>query len=102
MPRFVAAVTALFTAVFAASAAPVDDVFALVPPNTAVCFVVQDLRGQAERLHTSPFAEWFPKSAFGKSVLTTAEAEKVRTGMTAIAAQLGITPEELRDDVFGD
>jgi hypothetical protein len=102
MPRFVAAVTALLTAVFAASAAPVDEVFALVPPNTAVCFVVQDLRGQSEKLLASPFADWFPKSAFGKAVLITAEAEKVRAGMTAIAAQLGVTPEELRDDVFGD
>lgn len=103
MPRFVAAAAALLAAAFAATAAsPVDDTLALVPPNTAVCFVVQDLRGQAERLHTSPFAEWFPKSAFGKSVLGTAEVQKVRAGMKTIAAQLGITLEELRDDVFGD
>ena len=102
MPRLATLVVFLLATVPPSAAAPVDDVFALVPPNTAVCFVVQDLRGQAERLHTSPFAEWFPKSAFGKAVLSTAEAEKVRAGMTAIAAQLGVTPEELRDDVFGD
>ncbi len=103
MPRFAALVVFLLAVVAPAIAAPpVDDVFALVPPNTAVCFVVQDLRGQSERLLASPFAEWFPKSAFGKAVLATGEAEKVRAGMKAIADGLGVTPEELRDDVFGD
>jgi hypothetical protein len=64
--------------------------------------VVQDFRGTSTRLLDSPFAEWLPKSSFGKALRAGGELDKVRAAAKAIATQLDMTAEEVRDDVFGD
>ena len=104
MPRFVGPVSLLLLAAIVSPvvAAPVDDVLHLVPPNTAVCFVVRDLRGHSAQLAESPFAEWFRKSELGKSVLASDGVSKLLAAEKAVTTQLGMSIEELRNDVFGD
>jgi hypothetical protein len=85
-----------------ARATPVDDVLHLVPPNTAVCFVVRDLRGHSVQLAESPFADWFRQSEFGKAVLKSDGVTKLVATEKAITAHLGVSIEDLRNDVFGD
>ena len=90
----------------AAAAGPRDELLRLVPPDTAVCFVVQGLRDQAKMVGESPFAAWATE-AIGAKVAGSAElgaikqlekfvpgntAERSLPGATTIASQ-----EELSD-----
>ena len=53
--RIIALATALLPTL--ARAAPRDELLRLVPDDVAFCLVVQDLRGHAEALSASPFAD---------------------------------------------
>lgn len=101
MPRFVAllAVIALAVPVFAG---PTADALRLVPANTTVCFVVQDLRGTAARVGDSPFAAFFADSKFGKGLLASDAMTQLKAAEKTLSEALGVTFTDLRDDILGD
>lgn len=85
-----------------AAADPADVLLALIPPDTAVCVVVRDLRGTVHRLAGSPFARWLDENKLLDPFLPPAEREKMRQAQKALFDALGSTPRQLLDDVVGD
>lgn len=105
MLRFVAPVVVALLALShgrITAADPTHDLLTLVPPESSVCFVVKELRGTAARLLDSPFAELFPKSAFGRALLAHDDLKSLRQANDVLTAQLGVTAADLRDDILGD
>ncbi len=87
---------------FAARAAePRDELLRLVPDDTAICLVVQGLRDRSKAVGESPLADWIGTNA--KSTLGAApELQKLKEVETLFTTFLGITPADLRDEIFGD
>ncbi|MBL8867604.1 MAG: hypothetical protein JNK93_18770 [Planctomycetia bacterium] len=87
---------------FAARAAePRDELLRLVPNDTAICLVVQGLRDRSKAVGESPLADWIGANA--KSTLGTApELQKLKEVETLFSTFLGVTPADLRDEIFGD
>lgn len=83
-------------------AGPTADVMRLVPPKTTVCFVLQDLRGNAARLSESPFAAKFAESKLGKGLLGSDEMKQLLAADKVLHDHLGVTAADLLDQVFGD
>ncbi len=99
--RFLASL-ALFALVGpAAPAAPRDDTLRVAPPNAALVMVVQNARDHTQNILNSPFAGWFPSSAVGKQLAATAPLQ-LREIAAPLFATIGVTPEALLADVFGD
>ncbi len=97
----------LFAAVLAgpaltAATDPADDLLKLVPPDTAICVVVRDLRGTSARLAGSPFARWLERSKLLDPFAASADRQKLADVETFLADKLGSTPQQLLDDVLGD
>ena len=102
MPRLVVAFVALGLGVPAAAADPVAPLKPLVPPDAAVVFVVRNLGPQLKALGESPMAAWLATSPLVKQFLDPKEAEKLVAVRDFVTAQLGVTSDELRDDIFGE
>lgn len=83
-------------------AGPTADVMRLVPPKTTVCFVLQDLRGNATRLGESPFAAKFAESKLGQGLLGSDEMKQLAEAEKVLLGSLGVTASDLLDQVFGD
>jgi hypothetical protein len=83
-------------------AGPTADVMRLVPPQTTVCFVLQDLRGNAARLGESPFAAKFAGSKLGKGLLGSDEMKQLLAADEMLRKSLGVSGADLLDQVFGD
>lgn len=83
-------------------AGPTADVMRLVPPKTTVCFVLQDLRGNAARLSESPFAAKFAESKLGKGLLGSEELKQLAQADQVLLGSLGVKASDLLDQVFGD
>lgn len=84
------------------AASPRDELLRVAPPDAALVVVVQNARDHLKTLSASPFAAWFPTTAIGRQVLGSADLLKAQDGGREVFRQLGTTPDELRDDVFGD
>jgi hypothetical protein len=83
------------------AAEPRDELLRLVPDDTAICLVVQGLRDRARTVAESPLAEWVGANA--KTALGSApEIQKIKEVESLFTTFLGITPADLRDDIFGD
>ena len=100
MPRL--AIFLLFALPTVAVAGPTDDVLRMVPASATVCVVAQDLRGTAERIAASPFAEFFAASKFGKSLLASDALAQLTAAEKTLSEHLGVSFADLRADVFGD
>ena len=85
-----------------ALAAPADESLRLVPPETAICFVVRDLRAHARAVAESPFATWVESSGLLQPLVDSTEVSKLKQLSAVMALQFGVTPDQLRDDVLGD
>jgi hypothetical protein len=96
----VALVTALLPTL--ARAAPRDELLRLVPDDVAFCLVVQDLRGHAEALAASPFADALRKSSLGTALKGSPEWIKVTLVDTELRKQLGLGAAEIADKLLGD
>jgi transcriptional regulator of met regulon len=86
----------------AAAAAPRDELLRLVPDDVAFCLTVQDLRGHAEALAASPFAEAFRKSAFGAALKESDELKKLRLFDAELQRQVGLGTAGIADKLLGD
>jgi len=100
--RVVALLAVAFAATPAAAAAPTDDVLRVAPPDAALVLLVRDARGHADAVAGSPFAAWFPASALGKQLLAAGDVRRLREAAAPVLVALGVTPEELLNNVFGD
>ena len=104
--KFVSLLAAFITFALSAgvcsSAPTTTELLRLVPAETSLCFVLQDLRDHSRRLADSPFAAWLATSTFGKSVFAGDEYRKLMVASKALSEQLGVSVDDLRDDVFGD
>jgi hypothetical protein len=83
-------------------AAPRDEALRLAPPDAAIVFVVQDARTHVRNLVKSPFVEWLPRSELFRSLPQGVNLAQIRESLSPLFGTLGVTPEELLDDVFGD
>jgi hypothetical protein len=85
----------------AAEPSPREQVLRLVPPGSSVCFVVQNLRSHSEAVAKSPFAEWATEKIAG-ALEGNDDAKKLKALESFVAAALGVTLKDLRDDILGD
>ena len=102
MSRLLVAVLTLTLGVPASAADPVAPLKPLVPPDASIVFVVRNLGPQLKALGESPMAAWLATSPLVKQFLDPKEAEKLVAVRDFVTAQLGVTADELRDDIFGD
>jgi hypothetical protein len=101
-PRLVAVLVVLLLGTGRGSAAPRDELLRLAPPDAALVLVAQNARDHLKQFSESPFAAWFPTTPIGKQLLGSADFQKAHEGSVEVLRQLGTTPEELLNDVFGD
>src|SRR5262249_41226558 len=85
-----------------AAASPRDELLRVAPPDAALLILVQNARDHAQNLTQSPFAQWFPQSAIGKRFFGGVDLKHAQDAAAPIFAALGVKPEELLADVFGD
>lgn len=86
----------------AVAADPVADLLRLAPTDATFAVVVRDLRGHVQRIDESPFAKWFPESKLGKSLLTSDQWKALEAAEKILTAQLGVSGDELVNDILGD
>src|SRR6185437_5149495 len=84
------------------AATPRDELLRLVPDSIGFCLLVQDLRGHATSLHTSPFAEQLRQSPFMDKLRKSEELKKLDKFEAKIKDKLGLDWAQLRDDILGD
>ena len=78
-----------------------DDLLKLVPPDTAVCLVVQGLRDRAKAIGESPFSTWVAEK-FAPLVNASGDIQKIRDTEKILTTILGISTADLRDELLGD
>src|SRR4051812_6839206 len=84
------------------AATPREELLRFVPDDVAFCVVLQDLRGHAARLQTSPFLKQFEGSALGKALAGSSESRLLRRLCRQCESLVGIDLAKVRDDVLGD
>ena len=99
--RFLCSAVLVALAAPTAVAAPRDDVLRVAPPDAALTLVVQNARDRAAAVAASPFAAWFPQSAAGKQFAATVDLKQVRQATAPLFAALGVTPDDVFDDILG-
>jgi hypothetical protein len=100
LSRFIlgAVVWCLPAAVFAA---PRDDLLRVVPNDYTFCVLVQNLRDEGKGQGGS-FLTRLAESPLVKQLQQTPEAKKVNQVIETLLNELGVTLEQLRDDILGD
>jgi hypothetical protein len=96
------ALVAVFVVSPAAIAGPPDDLLRLVPEDYTFCVVVQNLRNHARPDGDSSFLKGISDSPLIKWLQTAPEAVKFQHSVETILKELGVTPDQFRDDLFGD
>ena len=84
------------------AAHPRDEILRLIPDDAGLCLLVQDLRGQIDRLKASPFAARLAASPMGRAFRDVPEAGQLAAFNEQLTKHLKITWPELRDDILGD
>ncbi|QEL19403.1 hypothetical protein [Limnoglobus roseus] len=104
MRMLVTAVVLLATAlplVAQPTATPRDELLSLVPSDTAICLIVQGVRDRSQAVAASPLAAWVSQK-YGTALGAAPELQKLKDVETLFTSFLGVTPTDLRDDIFGD
>src|SRR5262245_18791007 len=86
----------------AAAATPREELLRLVPDDVGFCLVVQDFRGHADALQTSPFVQHFRRSPLGLALKGSQEMHKLEEAEKFLQKTLRVDTARLRDDIFGD
>src|SRR5437879_4398244 len=84
------------------AATPREELLRLVPEDVGFCVVLQDLRGNIDRLAASPFLASFQKSPLGEAIRASDETQKLLELEKHLSKQLGLDWLKLRDEIFGD
>jgi hypothetical protein len=100
LPR-IAPILVLWCTPIAAIASPRDELLRAVPDDYTFCVVVQNLRDEGKNGGNS-FLQRLAESPLFKQLQQAPEAQKVQQVVTTLLTELGITPEQLRDDILGD
>jgi hypothetical protein len=95
-------ISLVWLAATSVQAAPRDELLRVAPPNAALLLVVQNARVHVHNLIESPFGHWFPTTTIGKTLLASADLKQLQDLGTMIVRELGITPQELIDEILGD
>jgi hypothetical protein len=74
----------------------------LVPDDVAFCLVINDLRGQHDKLLRSPWIKRVRESPLGKALRDAPELFRLGKLKEALRKGLGVTWPQLRDDILGD
>src|SRR5438094_969781 len=102
LPRFAAVLAVALLGAGRLGAAPRDELLRLAPPDAALVVVVQNARDHIKNLAEAPFAAWFPTTQLGKQLLGSADFRKARAAGEMVFGQLGITPDDVFNDILGD
>jgi hypothetical protein len=84
------------------AATPREELLRLVPDSVAFCAVIQDLRGHAATLQTSPFAEQLRQAPFVVKMRNSDKWKKLDQIESEMKEKLGLDWKRLRDDILGD
>jgi len=101
LSRFFAAV-AIWCLPAAAFAGPRDDLLRLVPDDYTFCFVAHNLRDLAKSGDEPTFLKALEKSPLLKQFEGSPEAKKFEGAVDAVLKGLGVTPEQIWNDILGD
>lgn len=85
----------------AAEPTPRERILSLVPEETSVCFIVQNLRERATTVAKSPFAEWAARK-IAPVLESNDDAKHLKSIESLFSTMLGVTLADLRDDILGD
>src|SRR5262245_40166864 len=99
--RFILTFISVLTVLACGRAAdhPREDLLRLVPPETAICILVQDIRDHSHALAQSPFLDHFQKSPVGRAILGNADWQQLREVQKKLEGALPWTIDQLRDEV---
>src|SRR5215207_8187603 len=86
----------------AAAAGPRDDLLRFVPDDYTFCVVVQNLRQEGKGGERNSFLKNVADSPVIKGLQSAPEAAKFQEAFQSILKELGVTQEQLRDDLLGD
>jgi hypothetical protein len=86
----------------APAATPREELLRLVPDDVGFCLVVQDFRGHADALQSSPFVQHFRRSPLGIALQASPEMRKLEEAEKFLQKTLRVDAARLRDDIFGD
>lgn len=101
MPRLLALLALLTLVPLSPAAGPRDEVLRLVPADAAIVGLAQNAREHVRAVAGSPFAKWLSASEAGKAG-GGADAKMIQLALEPVALALGVKPDELLDDMFGD
>jgi hypothetical protein len=82
--------------------APADELLRLTPKDATFCVLTQGLRGHVQEWQKSPFWQAFPDSRLGKSLIESAEFQRLKDLQQVFAKALGTPLPTIRDEMFGD
>jgi hypothetical protein len=82
--------------------APREELVRLVPDDVALCLVINDLRGQHDKLLRSPWIKRVSQSPLGKALREAPELLRLGKLKDALRKNLGVTWPQLRDEILGD
>jgi len=78
------------------------DLLSLLPDDFAVCVVMHDLRGNAERWERADWLKRFRQSPLGRSYLDASEIKQLERFQADMKTHLGADWETLRDEILGE
>jgi hypothetical protein len=81
------------------TAPPRDDILRLIPPDTGLCLIVNDLRGNSGKLQDAAWIKRLTASSLGKAVTLPPQFTQLRTDLQKY---LQVNLSHLRDDIFAD
>jgi hypothetical protein len=73
-----------------------------MPPSVGLCVVVNDLRGNADRLVRQPWFKSIDQNPLVRAVLQSKEMSDVEKFRGNVEEKLGIKLDQIRDDILGD
>jgi hypothetical protein len=86
----------------ASAADPAAPLLNIVPEDAAIVFVVRNAQQQLERIAESPMMEAFLKTRTAQLLTGNLDPAQTKKDLSTFAAQFGVTPEELRDEILGN
>ena len=86
----------------AQSTAPREDILRLVPPDTGVCLVVNDLRGHWPKVRDAAWIKNLRESSLGKVLAADPQMARLRQVDSDLKKHLDVDVAQLRDDILGD
>jgi len=101
-PHRLAVILILFTLASRVQASPRDELLRLVPESMTLCVVVQDVRERFQEIRDDSFLKRLSQVPFIKVQFDSPEFLKLIQTKQKVLTDLGITTEQLKNDLLGD